>query len=96
MVRGAEDRSLGERLDIDRARLREILIASLPEGMLRWGHRLKAIEGKTLVFCNTSLSGYDVVVGAAGLGVGLTETESSHLVRRFGFDTLTFVVLKSI
>ncbi|KAJ6440779.1 tetracycline resistance protein from transposon [Purpureocillium lavendulum] len=66
MVRGVEDRSLGERPEIDRSRLREILINSLPTGMVRWGHRLKAIEGKTLVFGNTTASGFDLVVGADG------------------------------
>ncbi|GJN73335.1 hypothetical protein PLICBS_007413 [Purpureocillium lilacinum] len=66
MVRGAEDRSLGERPEIDRARLREILIDSLPPGTIQWGHRLTAIEGKTLFFGNTIYSGFDIIVGADG------------------------------
>ncbi|ODA83781.1 hypothetical protein RJ55_02297 [Drechmeria coniospora] len=65
-VRNADDRTLGERPEIDRARLRELLIKSLPEGMIHWGHRLRSVDDKTLVFQTTKVSGFDLVVGADG------------------------------
>ncbi|TDZ37932.1 Monooxygenase asqM [Colletotrichum spinosum] len=58
---------LQERPEIDRPRLREILADSLPEGMIKWGHRLKSVdEDGRLVFEHTALSGFDLVVGADG------------------------------
>ncbi|PKS06901.1 hypothetical protein jhhlp_005496 [Lomentospora prolificans] len=64
---GAAD-ALEERPEIDRVKLREILIESLPEGMIKWGHRLaKVDEDKTLHFTDsTTASGFDLVVGVEG------------------------------
>ncbi|CEO99616.1 unnamed protein product (mitochondrion) [Plasmodiophora brassicae] len=57
----------GQRPEIDRAELRRILTESLPEGVIRWGHRLKQVEDNgTLVFEHTSESGFDLIVGADG------------------------------
>lgn len=58
--------SVGERPEIDRANLREILFKSLPENTVQWGHRLKEIDNDTLVFEHTTVSGFDLVVGADG------------------------------
>lgn len=69
MVMGADSRrnDVQERPEIDRSRLREILTESLPEGVIKWGHKLKSVEAdNTLVFENTTLSGFDLVVGADG------------------------------
>lgn len=66
LERGADDRTMGERPEIDRERLREVLIDSLPKGMIRWGHRLQRVEERTLVFESTKVSGFDLVVGADG------------------------------
>lgn len=53
---------------IDRKRLREILLDSLPEGLIKWGHRLKCVgEDRTLHFHNgTAAGGFDLIVGADG------------------------------
>lgn len=57
----------GESPEIDRHKLREILVDSLPEGIIHWGHRLKKVEdGNTLVFENTTKGGYHIIVGADG------------------------------
>jgi 2-polyprenyl-6-methoxyphenol hydroxylase-like FAD-dependent oxidoreductase len=42
------------------------LYESLPEGTIRWGHRLKRVEDATLIFEHTAMSGFDVIVGADG------------------------------
>lgn len=56
----------GECPEIDRAKLREILIESLPDGMVQWGHHLTKVDGKTLIFDHTTVSGFDLIVGADG------------------------------
>lgn len=54
--------------EIDRSALRALLLESLPEGMIRWGCRLKLVEPKdgTLVFEHGIERGFDLVVGADG------------------------------
>ncbi|ORY64334.1 uncharacterized protein BCR38DRAFT_342912 [Pseudomassariella vexata] len=56
------------RPEIDRADLRKILAESLlPEGTIRWGHRLKRVEdGSVLVFEHSTKSGFDLIVGCEG------------------------------
>ncbi|TPX16804.1 uncharacterized protein E0L32_012356 [Thyridium curvatum] len=71
MVKGTsnpgESRFGGQRPEIDRAELRRILTESLPEGMIQWGHHLKAVsEDGTLTFDHTVRSGFDLVIGAEG------------------------------
>ncbi|KAL6887018.1 hypothetical protein GGI43DRAFT_271338 [Trichoderma evansii] len=69
VVRGVDAESsaaFGERPEIDRVKLREILLNSLPEGTVKWGHRLQKIEGSTLVFANGTTDSFDLVVGADG------------------------------
>lgn len=68
----------GQRPEIDRSALRQMLAESLPPGMIRWGHRLKEVRpgaeprGNELVFTladgggTAALSGFDLVVGAEG------------------------------
>ncbi|KAI6083890.1 FAD/NAD(P)-binding domain-containing protein [Hypoxylon rubiginosum] len=58
---------MNERPEIDRADLRRILTESLPEGTIKWGHRLQRVEeGNTLVFEHTTESGFDLVIGCEG------------------------------
>lgn len=59
---------LEERPEIDRVKLRQILIESLPEGMIKWGHRLVSVDAdRTLHFKgSTTASGFDLIVGAEG------------------------------
>ncbi|KAL7948243.1 hypothetical protein V8C42DRAFT_313913 [Trichoderma barbatum] len=69
IVRGADaeaSAAFGERPEIDRVKLREILLDSLPEGTVKWGHRLQKIEGSTLTFTNGTTASFDLVVGADG------------------------------
>lgn len=69
MRRNAEGKfkHIEERPEIDRSELRRILADSLPEGTIRWGCRLKTIEGDTIVFKDDSTaSGFDLIVGADG------------------------------
>lgn len=55
------------RPEIDRARLRQILVDSLPEGMIAWNHRLRKVDqDMTLHFDHTSVSDFDLLVGADG------------------------------
>ncbi|KAM0276890.1 hypothetical protein ACHAQH_006308 [Verticillium albo-atrum] len=56
-----------ERPEIDRAQLRRILVESLPEGTIKWNHRLRRVEApNTLVFDKLTTSEFDLVVGAEG------------------------------
>ncbi|KAI2631843.1 FAD/NAD(P)-binding domain-containing protein [Hypoxylon sp. NC1633] len=58
---------LNERPEIDRADLRMILTESLPEGSIKWGHRLQRVEeGNILVFEHKRESGYDLIIGCEG------------------------------
>lgn len=56
------------RPEIDRARLRQILIESLPDGTIKWGHKLKSVsDDRTLHFDNGNTAGdFDLIVGADG------------------------------
>ncbi len=61
----------GGRPEIDRAALRELLIASLDPGRIAWGHRLTAVRplaggGHELVFADGTTAVADLVVGADG------------------------------
>ncbi|KAM0255792.1 hypothetical protein ACHAQJ_005379 [Trichoderma viride] len=69
IVRGADNESsvaFGERPEIDRVKLREILLDSLPDGTVKWGHRLQKVEGSTLIFKDGSTASFDLVIGADG------------------------------
>jgi len=54
--------------EIDRHELRQLLTESLPEGTIRWGCRLRAVdnEGKLHFENNSVESGFDLIVGADG------------------------------
>jgi 2-polyprenyl-6-methoxyphenol hydroxylase-like FAD-dependent oxidoreductase len=60
-----------ERPEIDRADLRSMLAASLPEGMIKWGFHVSRLESdgqhQKLVFRDGSTAGgFDLIVGAEG------------------------------
>ncbi|SIN74356.1 2-polyprenyl-6-methoxyphenol hydroxylase [Singulisphaera sp. GP187] len=60
-----------DRPEVDRTALRQILLDSLPPGVVRWGHRLHAIaphdDGtNALRFENGQAATFDLVVGADG------------------------------
>ncbi|KAL7806284.1 hypothetical protein V8C44DRAFT_339501 [Trichoderma aethiopicum] len=69
IVRGADadaTDAFGERPEIDRVKLREILLDSLPQGTVQWGHRLQKVDGTTLTFTDGTTAEFDLVVGADG------------------------------
>ncbi|CAK7564499.1 MAG: hypothetical protein SEPTF4163_002393 [Sporothrix epigloea] len=65
---------MGQRPEIDRSALRQMLAESLPAGMIRWDAHVKEVtnansagNGATITFADgTTASGYDLVVGADG------------------------------
>ncbi|KAI9717797.1 MAG: hypothetical protein M1812_004526 [Candelaria pacifica] len=56
----------GNRPEIDRFVLRQILLDSLPEGMVQWDSQLRRVEKGTLYFEHRTLTGFDLIVGADG------------------------------
>lgn len=67
-IQFGSSKGLNERPEIDRTDLRRILIESLPQGIVKWGHRLQRVEsGGTLVFEHVTESGFDLVVGCEGV-----------------------------
>ncbi|KAG9570602.1 putative oligopeptide transporter, partial [Aureobasidium melanogenum] len=72
---GSTKESNRGRPEIDRPQLRKLLLDNLPEGVVKWGHRLQSITTPaersqptdiTLNFEHASLSGFDLIVGADG------------------------------
>ncbi|KAI1329368.1 putative oligopeptide transporter [Xylariaceae sp. FL0255] len=64
---GKTGNSVSQRPEIDRAQLRKLLTESLPEGTIKWGHKLKRVEdGGRLVFQHTTESGFDLIIGCDG------------------------------
>ena len=60
-----------DRPEIDRRELRDLLLASLADGVVRWGHKVQSIEaradGRHVVSCQNGQGGvFDLVVGADG------------------------------
>ena len=60
----------GLRPEVDRGALRAMLIASLPEGIIQWGHRATGViasaDGYVITFANDRLVKADVLIGADG------------------------------
>jgi 2-polyprenyl-6-methoxyphenol hydroxylase-like FAD-dependent oxidoreductase len=59
------------RPEVDRGQLRQMLLDSLPEGVVRWDHELRAIEPQEdgsfeLVFRGEASEKFDLIVGADG------------------------------
>jgi 2-polyprenyl-6-methoxyphenol hydroxylase-like FAD-dependent oxidoreductase len=65
-----DDGQAGDRPEIDRGHLRDLLLAALPANTVRWGHALQqaAFEGEQveLRFGNGHVQRHDLVVGADG------------------------------
>src|SRR5438874_5365331 len=55
-----------DRPEVDRADLRKLLLDSLPEGTVRWGHAYDHADNGILHFTNGSTATYDLLVGADG------------------------------
>ncbi|MGW4193897.1 FAD-dependent oxidoreductase [Streptomyces sp. NPDC005004] len=54
------------RPEVDRADLRDLLLDSLPEGTVRWGHAFTSADDGLLRFTDGSSAPYDLLVGADG------------------------------
>ncbi|RAO65248.1 uncharacterized protein BHQ10_001260 [Talaromyces amestolkiae] len=59
------DRDVG-RPEIDRGQIRQMLIDSIPEGVIKWDHHLVAATEDSLQFKDHTESGWDLIVGADG------------------------------
>jgi 2-polyprenyl-6-methoxyphenol hydroxylase-like FAD-dependent oxidoreductase len=71
VIRGAPLDSHGDRPEIDRTQLRQILLDSLPPGTVRWGQRVRGVERRAdgafdVVGDAGTLGRFDLVVGADG------------------------------
>jgi 2-polyprenyl-6-methoxyphenol hydroxylase-like FAD-dependent oxidoreductase len=55
-----------ERPEVDRADLRNLLLGSLPEHTVRWGHALDSAGNGLMHFADGSSATYDLLVGADG------------------------------
>jgi 2-polyprenyl-6-methoxyphenol hydroxylase-like FAD-dependent oxidoreductase len=54
------------RPEVDRADLRDLLLDSLPDGTVRWGHAFTSADNGRLHFADGSSAAYDLLVGADG------------------------------
>ena len=65
---GTSKNSSRGRPEIDRVQLRQLLVESLPEGVIQWGKRLRSVdpEDLSLHFDDGTEKGFDLLVGADG------------------------------
>lgn len=55
------------RLEIDRAKLRMLLVDSLPKDNIRWSHCLQSIDDDVALHFDTGVEkGFDLIIGADG------------------------------
>ncbi|GAA0225336.1 NAD(P)/FAD-dependent oxidoreductase [Saccharothrix mutabilis subsp. mutabilis] len=71
------------RPEVDRADLRALLLDSLPEGTVRWGHAYESADNGVLRFAGGGTAPYDLLVGADGahsrVRALLTDTRPAHV-----------------
>jgi 2-polyprenyl-6-methoxyphenol hydroxylase-like FAD-dependent oxidoreductase len=60
-----KDRDVGHP-EIDRGQIRQILLDSIPEGVIKWDHHLVTATEDSLEFKDHTESGWDLIVGADG------------------------------
>ncbi|UUU37201.1 FAD-dependent monooxygenase [Streptomyces sp. CA-210063] len=72
-----------DRPEVDRADLRDLLLDSLPEGVVRWGHAFASADNGLLHFADGGSAPYDLVVGADGaqsrVRALLTDARPTHI-----------------
>lgn len=72
-----------DRPEIDRADLRDLLLDSLPEGAVHWGHTFESAENGLLRFSGGGSATYDLLVGADGarsrVRALLTDARPTHI-----------------
>ncbi|CAL9353237.1 FAD-dependent oxidoreductase [Streptomyces sp. enrichment culture] len=79
--------------EIDRGRLRDLLLGSLHPGTVRWGHALRAVDGpadgpRRLRFANGAVVDCDLVVGADGAWSAVRRALSGATPRYSGVSFL--------
>lgn len=90
-IGGTAEASSRGKPEIDRARLRQVLVNSLPEGTIRWNCRLRSVDPHdlSLHFDHGVETGFDVLIGADGawskVRPVLTDVEP-HFVGLGGYD----------
>lgn len=71
------------RPEVDRADLRDLLLNSLPENTVRWGHAFESAGNGVVHFANGGSATYDLLVGADGaqskVRALLTDARPEHL-----------------
>lgn len=72
-----------DRPEVDRADLRDLLLDSLPEHTVRWGHAFESADNGLLRFTDGSSATYDLLVGADGarsrVRALLTDARPAHI-----------------
>ncbi|MFH9858710.1 FAD-dependent oxidoreductase [Streptomyces sp. NPDC017202] len=72
-----------ERPEVDRADLRDLLLDSLPEHVMHWGHAFRSADNGLLHFADGSSATYDLLVGADGANsrvrARLTDAQPTHI-----------------
>lgn len=72
-----------ERPEVDRADLRNLLLDSLPDHVVRWGHAFESADGGLLHFADGGTATYDLLVGADGASSRvrtlLTDARPAHI-----------------
>ena len=72
-----------ERPEVDRADLRNLLLDSVPEDVVRWGHAFESADNGLLHFADGSSAPYDLLVGADGaqsrVRALLTDARPAHI-----------------
>ncbi|MDT0342173.1 FAD-dependent oxidoreductase [Streptomyces litchfieldiae] len=72
-----------ERPEVDRADLRDLLLDSLPEDMVRWGHAFTSADNGLAHFADGGSAAYDLLVGADGarsrVRTLLTDARPAHI-----------------
>ena len=71
------------RPEVDRADLRDLLLDSVPEHVVRWGHAFESADNGVLRFTDGSSATYDLLVGADGaqsrVRALLTDARPAHI-----------------
>lgn len=72
-----------DRPEVDRADLRNLLLDSLPDDVVRWGHAFESADNGVLHFADSSSATYDLLVGADGANSRvralLTDARPTHI-----------------
>jgi 2-polyprenyl-6-methoxyphenol hydroxylase-like FAD-dependent oxidoreductase len=72
-----------DRPEVDRADLRNLLLDSLPDRVVRWGHAFESADDGRLHFADGSSASYDLLVGADGAASRvralLTDARPAHI-----------------